>query len=150
MAAECVADGIEHMDGPHKDFARYAQLCVDQEAGRVSAGKVPQTNFWLVDDGRILGTCRVRHGLSESLWCDGGHIGYDVRPSARNRGHGTKLLAMALEEARAMGHPWVLITIEEDNLASIRVTEKNGGTAIGRVPGTTVRRFVIRTADRVA
>ena len=38
----------------------------------------------------------------------------------------TKMLALALEKAKAMGISPVLITCNDDNLASARVMEKNG------------------------
>jgi predicted acetyltransferase len=57
----------------------------------------------------------------------GGHIGYDIRPSARRRGHATAMLAAALPVARSLGIGPALLTCDEDNTASRRVIEANGG-----------------------
>ena len=57
-----------------------------------------------------------------------GHIGYEVRFSKWNKGYGTKLLALSLQYAKE--NFWfnrVLVTCDEDNLASARVIEKNSG-----------------------
>ena len=66
----------------------------------------------------------------------GGHIGYGVRYSEWNKGYGTRMLALALERAKALGLSRVLITCNDDNLASARVMEKNGFTLEDTIPVT--------------
>ena len=90
-------------------------------------GYVPCTTLWYVDGDRYLGRLAIRHELTEWLREYGGHIGYDVRPSARRQGHATAMLREALLVAMDLGiHP-VLITCDNDNLGSRRVIEANGG-----------------------
>ena len=57
----------------------------------------------------------------------GGHIGYDVRPSARRRGHATAMLRGALIVARGLGIESALVTCSVDNVGSRTVIERNGG-----------------------
>ncbi|MFD9133151.1 GNAT family N-acetyltransferase [Streptomyces bottropensis] len=57
----------------------------------------------------------------------GGHIGYSIRPSARRRGLATWALGAVLPEACAPGLGRVLITCDDDNAASARTIERNGG-----------------------
>jgi predicted acetyltransferase len=57
----------------------------------------------------------------------GGHIGYDIRPSARRRGHATAMLAEALPVAAKLGIDRVLVTCDDDNVGSRKVIEANGG-----------------------
>jgi predicted acetyltransferase len=57
----------------------------------------------------------------------GGHIGYDVRPSARRRGHATEMLRQALRVANELGIDPALITCDVDNVGSRTVIERNGG-----------------------
>ena len=90
-------------------------------------GWVPATSFFLVRGEVVVGTCSIRHRLTPALEDFGGHIGYRIRPSVWNRGYGTRQLALALERARAMGIDRVRITCDQDNAASARVIEKNGG-----------------------
>jgi predicted acetyltransferase len=52
-------------------------------------GIVPCTTLWWVEGHAYLGRLAIRHRLTPQLSEVGGHIGYDVRPSARNQGHGT-------------------------------------------------------------
>lgn len=91
-------------------------------------GWVAADYYWLVDDGkgRFIGEVCIRHSLTEALERYGGHIGYAVRPSEWNRGCGTLMLALALEKAKGLGLSKVLITCDDDNLASARVMEHNG------------------------
>lgn len=57
----------------------------------------------------------------------GGHIGYDVRPTARRRGHATAMLRAALPIARRIGIETVLVTCDLTNTASRKVIESCGG-----------------------
>jgi predicted acetyltransferase len=61
------------------------------------------------------------------LFEQGGHIGYDVRPSMRRRGYATAMLREALPIAKSLGIDPALITCRQDNVASRKVIEANGG-----------------------
>ena len=90
--------------------------------------RVGQTNYWLVDDERdyFIGEIGIRHKLNGALLKRGGHIGYGIRYSEWHKGYGTKMLEMALKIAKEMNLSRVLITCNDDNIASARVMEKNG------------------------
>lgn len=59
-----------------------------------------------------------------------GHIGYTVVPWKRRHGFATQGLALMLDEARAVGLPFVELTTDPDNLASQRVITANGGVLV--------------------
>ena len=130
----------------------YLRWLADMErAETCPPGLVAQTTFWAVDDeDRVLASSRLRHGLSPALRREGGHIGYDVRPSARRRGLGTRLLSLTLEEARRIGLPRVLLTCDDDNVASGRIILANGGLeidpSVSDRTGKVVRRFWIEVS----
>ena len=86
-------------------FAAYVHWLVGQarEDAPRPDGFVPSTTLWWVDASGYLGRVAVRHRLNASLFEVGGHIGYDVRPSARRRGHATAMLRAALPVARELG-----------------------------------------------
>lgn len=65
--------------------------------------------------------------MTDLLRDSGGHIGYDVRPTARRRGYASAMLGEALPVARALGLDQVLVTCDSDNVASRKVIEANGG-----------------------
>jgi predicted acetyltransferase len=91
-------------------------------------GWVPATYLWYVDGAAFLGRLSIRHRLTPWLRDYGGHIGYDVRPSARRRGHATAMLREALPWCVDLGIDPVLVTCDTDNIASRKVIEHSGGT----------------------
>ena len=82
---------------------------------------------WWVEGERYLGRIAVRHRLNVFLREVGGHIGYDVRPSARRQGHATGMLQAVLPHTHALGIDPALVTCDDDNLASVKVIEACGG-----------------------
>ncbi len=113
---------------PDEDFAGYVRWLQDQAKGiALKPGWVPSSTYWLVRGSRILGSCNLRHRLTEALRDFGGHIGYSVRPLERRKGYATLLLKLALEKARQLGISRALVTCDKNNAASVRVIQKNGG-----------------------
>jgi predicted acetyltransferase len=104
-------------------------------------GIVAQTTLWWMDGGAFLGRLSLRHELTDALREVGGHIGYDVRPSARRRGHATSMLHAGLQVANAMGIDPALITCDENNVASRKVIERAGGE-LWRADGDKLRFWV--------
>ena len=132
MYADYIAHGEDRYRAEAADYEGTLARLDLAHLGQVPAGLVPSTHYWLLrSDGTLMGGCRLRHELSDPLWQDGGHIGYDIRPSKRNRGYATRMLALALDKARERGLEWVLLTVSPYNKASLRVAEKNGARCIG-------------------
>jgi len=115
-------------------YVTWLRAQAEEETPRPEAW-VPSTTWWWIEDSAYLGRIALRHRLTDRLRNGGGHIGYDVRPSARRRGHATAMLASVLPMARAMGIDPALVTCEVDNVASRRVIEVNGGMLEDEVDG---------------
>jgi len=112
------------------DFTAYVQGLQDEERGlHLREGWVPCTHRWLLGpDGAVVAVARLRHHIETPfLASNGGHIGYDVAPSHRGRGHGHAVLQAALAEARAIGLQRVMLYTGEGNAASRAVIERQGG-----------------------
>ena len=90
-------------------------------------GYVPCTTLWWTDGDQYLGRIAIRHELTTFLIDVGGHIGYDVRPTARRRGHATAMLRAALPVAHRLGIEQALVTCDWDNVGSRKTIEANGG-----------------------
>lgn len=88
---------------------------------------VPSTSYWLIDNDEFIGHVNIRHRLNDYILNYAGHIGYAIRPSKRRQGYGTKILALALPKAAALGLNRILITCDDTNLASHKIIKKNGG-----------------------
>ena len=97
------------------------------EATPRPAGFVPATELWWVEGDQFLGRIGVRHRLTPALLEMGGHVGYNVRPSARRQGHAAAMLRKALLVARDLVIERALVTGDVDNVGSRAVIERNAG-----------------------
>ncbi|WP_088282361.1 GNAT family N-acetyltransferase [Kineosporia sp. A_224] len=123
-------DGYPYNDADlaREDFGQFVREADEEAAGiGLPQGIPPQTTFVLVADGVVLGEVRYRPRLDEPYEQFHGHAAYNIRHSARGRGVATTGLGLLIDRARADGLPGMLLTVEGDNPASVRVIEKNGG-----------------------
>lgn len=109
---------------------------------------VPSTTYYAFDGDRCVGRLSIRHLLNEALTRRGGHIGYNVTPSARRQGVATEMLKQSLPLARALAIADVLITCADHNIGSWKAIQRNGGTLESTFfddpAGELVRKYWIR------
>ena len=131
----------EELASIEENFLVYIQLLLDwEDKTKIPQGWVPSSVYWLVLDepepvdrvdnegkGVYIGRLNLRHELSKTLYEVGGHIGYEIRPSMRQRGYGKEILRLGLEKARTRGLQHVLVTCDETNIGSKKIIEANGG-----------------------
>jgi predicted acetyltransferase len=110
------------------DFSAFVQESHDaKDRSKLKPGRVPASDFWLIDKNEFIGRLSLRHELNEFLLKMGGHIGYEIRPSRRKQGYGTEILRLGLEKTKELGLQRVLVTCDEDNIGSKKIIEHNGG-----------------------
>ena len=128
-------------------FDEYLATILEAETDPL-AGMVPATTYWLVaPGGGYIGDLSLRHHLNSGLRRYGGHIGYRIRPSCRGRGYGRLICKLGIDKARTRGIGDILITCDDDNIASIKIIEANGGQLQDRLDngrGVLTRRYWIR------
>lgn len=128
-----------------RDFDAYAESIEVKEG---DDRLVPDSTFFCLDTDRniFVGAVNIRHRLNAGLLRSGGHIGDGIRPSERGKGLGTSMIALALEECDKLGIKDVLMCCDDDNIASARTIEKNGGVIENKVTDDdgTVRRYWIK------
>ena len=90
-------------------------------------GQSPLTRYWLIDNGEYVGTLGLRHKTTTQTRDREGNMGYHIRPSKRKSGYGTEALRLGLLKAKNIGLKSVYINCSKNNIASIRIIEKNGG-----------------------
>lgn len=133
---------------------QFLRICCDMpDPAKLKPGLVPQTVYWMIDsDGDAIGMVRVRHYLNGKLLIHGGHIGYYVRRDKRGNGLAKEALRLALMELKKLGENRALLTVDDDNIPSIKVIETNGGKLedIRNDPdtGKPFRRYWIDLNDR--
>jgi len=109
----------------------------DESLGvNIKPDRVPQTTYWFFVDDKPVGFIKVRHYLNDRLKEIGGHIGYTIAPEFRGKGYATKMLELALIEAKKLGIDKVRLTCYSSNVVSRRVIEKNGGILEGEKEGS--------------
>lgn len=101
------------------------QMCIPSEQ------RVPAETYYLVNEqDRIIGMINIRLCLNERLMKCGGHIGYGIRPSERNKGYNKINLYLALLRCQSLGIKEVILDCDSSNLASSRTMEALGGVRI--------------------
>ena len=88
---------------------------------------VPETPYWLIDDGKFIGLFLLRTELNGFLRYVGGNVGYGIAPKYRRQGYATKGLGLLIDEARKAGVSKLLIAAMDNNIGSWKAIEKNGG-----------------------
>lgn len=94
----------------------------------VNSDWVITDTFFAVDNDtqQIVGIIDLRHTLKGFL-IDFGNCGYSVRPSERRKGIATCMLKQLLDVAKQAGLAELHLSVERDNIASIKTITKNGG-----------------------
>jgi len=123
-----------NIDDLRNDFDSYIARVLSESVGEnLLEGYVPQTTYWLIDKDEFIGRVSIRHRLTKILLEEGGHIGYDIRPSKRKKGYGKKILAVALPKAKELGLSKILVTCDDTNEGSKKIIESNGGILENRL-----------------
>lgn len=119
------------------------QLSDNSDKSTVDKGWVVSSTFFAVseNDNMLIGIIDIRHELNDFLAAYGGHIGFGVRPSERNKGYATQMLGMALEFCRNIGLNHVMLSCYKDNPASRKTILKCNGIL--------KREFLLTDADNI-
>lgn len=118
------------MLGLSKTFDEWYRMLKDNECEEtVKEGYVPAYTYLAmrVSDGRMVGTISIRLRLNDYLASYGGHIGYSVRKSERQKGYAKEMLRLALLKCKAEKIYKVLVTCDKENIASSKTILANGG-----------------------
>ena len=113
----------------YEEFRHWCAKCAESaEKTEIEDGwKVPQTTYWLYADGKPVGTGKLRHFLTEALRQGGGHLGYAVAPAYRGHGYAAMMVEAIKPVAAEKGIDELLVTVHNDNPASIKTALKCGG-----------------------
>ena len=131
----------EELAAIRSDAAAFVRQFVGLGPGTVTLAdgtttpRLPGPTFWIWD-GDFCGSINLRFVPGSEVLPPhvSGHVGYAIVPWKRNRGHARQALRMLLPIAHELGLPRLLITCDDDNVASRRVIEAVGGVLAGETP----------------
>ncbi|MEH6944890.1 GNAT family N-acetyltransferase [Bacillus sp. JJ722] len=111
------------------DFKEMFQFLYNDEKGvNFPEQRASSSAFLLVNENRrVIGAVNIRHRLTEQLLQSSGHIGYGIRPSERQKGYATKLLALSLEKAKQLEIQKALVVCNKSTIGSEQTILNNGG-----------------------
>lgn len=116
--------------GNIESFEEWIQILkYNSNISTVREGFVPSSTYMAIreSDNRIVGMIDIRHFLNDYLEKFGGHIGYSVRKSERQKGYAKKMLELALEKCKELNINRVLLTCSKDNIPSMKTILSQGG-----------------------
>ena len=111
--------------GGNVPYARWLEWCEDDRTtGAALATKVPCTLYFLTDGiGEIFGSVVINHDNTRR-----GHMHVGIAPWHRQKGYGTAIVKLALDECRRRGFRTVDIVPYRGNEAMEKIIQNNGGT----------------------
>ncbi|MBQ6497635.1 MAG: GNAT family N-acetyltransferase [Bacilli bacterium] len=118
-------------------------------------GRVPALTYFLVreSDNKIIGMINIRLVLNDYLRRHGGHIGYCIRPSEREKGYNKINLYLGLKVCQQHEVEEALLDADLDNPASWKTMESLGGIRveeyIDEVDQTKSVRYIIPVDDSI-
>lgn len=120
------------------DFNEHLRILkIRFDGANLLPGRVPDSMLYAFYNGVIVGRSSIRHELNDHLMNIGGHVGYAVATSYRNKGIATEILKQSKIYCKnVLRLTRVLVTCDEDNLGSIKTIEKNGGVFENKVMNT--------------
>lgn len=107
-----------------------------------SAEQLPRTStYFCIENDRILGAIRYRHGTNAFIERVIGHAGYETVPSARGKGVARFMLNWLQANVLTSN---IIITCETDNIASQKVVKYCGARFINQIFSTEKNSYVAR------
>ena len=129
------------LDGKYKDWLKFLEKLKKGPFLKYVKG----STYFLMNGKKIIGMINIRHTLNDTLLIIGGHIGYSIRPTERRKGYVKIMLYLALKKCQKLKLSTVLITCDDDNIASFKTIESLGGILENKIKykGNLIRRYFI-------
>ena len=132
---EILANNKSDTDGTNKlkhyiyNYEEWIMKIENDEKIVPSEESVPSKTYFFIreSDNKIIGMTHIRLTLNKMLADIGGHIGYNIRPSERQKGYNKIQLYLALIECQKNGLDIIMLDCLKDNLGSSKTIISLGG-----------------------
>lgn len=108
-------------------FKEYLEQLMSNKHVNVNNYGTPTITYIMYVNGYPVGYIGLRTKIDDKWKKWSGNVYYTIRPSERNKGYGTKILELAIEEFKKMGFKEIFTNSSNMNYASSKVIENNGG-----------------------
>lgn len=90
--------------------------------------KYSSRKYFLIVNNRIVGHGSIRYNITDYEMNEfGGNIGYGILPLERKKGYASIFCHLMIEKLHELGLQNIMISCNEENIASSKVIENNGG-----------------------
>ena len=128
---------------PYEGFKNYIKKEINRKYNEVTYDDTPTISYIMYDDNKSVGLTCLRTKIDDNWLKWSGNFYYRIRVSEREKGYGTKILQLALEEFKKMGFKEVYGQSSKGNVASAQVIENNGGILLNEKDGTRYYKIVL-------
>lgn len=128
-----MSSNVNGSGGLSSNFNNYEEwlikLSLIKDVETCPLDKSPGMTYFLIrkNDNRIIGMINIRYKLNEKMLQSGGHIGFGIRPSERQKGYNKINLYLGLKKCLELNLKKVLLTASDDNPASFKTILALGG-----------------------
>ena len=113
-----------------KTYNEFLSICENYIKEELIINKIINTTtkrFILFIDNNPVGEVGIRTTMNDYWVNKGSQIFYKIRLSERNKGYGNILLKETIKEAKKLGFNKIRINCNDNNIASKKIIENNGG-----------------------
>lgn len=121
---------------PYSEFKNYLKKEINRKNNEVTYDDTPTITYIMYVNDYPVGVICLRTKIDDNWKKWSGNFYYMIRLSERNKGYGSKMLNLALDEFKKLGFTEVLGQSSEGNIASSRVIENNKGIFLKEDDGT--------------
>lgn len=142
LAAGSKIHGAGGLDQYKDDYDGWLEKLAADRVQVPNEERVPSETFFLMkrlsqeshmfqeDVECLVGMVSIRLVLNDNLWNFGGHIGYSIRPSEREKGHNKVNLYLALKVCQNYGIEVALLDCDRSNIGSAKTMRALGGKMV--------------------
>ena len=126
------------------------KVLADIDIANIPQSRVPALTYFYIreEDEKIVGMINIRLSLNEFLKREGGHIGYCIRPTERQKHYATDMLNYALKVCDTLGMKEVILTCDKSNIASAGVIKNCNGELVAEFYSDTfkdeIQKYIVR------